>query len=138
MKQVTIKIKPKDTPDGPMSDEQLRLWVLRLLSDSLVIEILPCTLQITDAAHGEAHDWSSEWPTEPGRYWFYGWRSTFAKNNSKPSLMMVNVRQVANSLMFITDGVFLYKGEGAEGVFCSAIAPSLPEAAPVAAEDEKV
>lgn len=34
--------------------------------------------------------WSEEWPTEPGYYWFYGWRNiAYKEGNWKPTLRMV-------------------------------------------------
>lgn len=68
----------------------------------------------------ERNKWTKEWPKNSGWYWFYGIRSS---NMKSPNLYMVKVRKVSNGFAYVADGAFLYKEEGAKGVFCKAEIP---------------
>jgi len=74
-------------------------------------------------------DWQKEWPTEPGSWWFYGYRfgnKVFPwKENEKRELCLVEVRKVSNGIILVTHGHFLDKRE-ADGVWQKAILPELP------------
>lgn len=70
-------------------------------------------------------NWTKEWPTCPGYYWFYGW--CFRGRHRKPELHYVKVRRIANGLALVTNGHFLYKAEGGDGYWSPAITPALPE-----------
>lgn len=73
-------------------------------------------------------EWSKEFPKEEGTYWCYGWHSTYGFNNNKPTLMCVHVHLDGNNKpMYIADGNFLYKSEGAKGLWTKAILPTLPK-----------
>ena len=67
-------------------------------------------------------EWSAEWPIEPGWYWFYGKRSSFA---DKRDLFPVQVRQATNAMVYIASGAFLYAGEGARGVWAPMLVPHI-------------
>ena len=76
--------------------------------------------------------WTKTWPKKSGKYWFYGWR--FGKNSitsgetKKPELCFVEVKlDASNHPMCVTKGHFLYKAEGATGVWTPAILPALPD-----------
>lgn len=70
--------------------------------------------------------WQDEWPTEPGRWWFYGYR--FGRKGEKaPELCFVKVFRISNGIAYITHGHFLHKEEGAVGKWQKAILPELPE-----------
>jgi len=72
--------------------------------------------------------WQDEWPTEPGMYWFYGWRSLFAVTNSLPNLFFVKVLGTSKpgSMVYIEGGSFLFKGEGGYGKWLRVEPPELP------------
>jgi hypothetical protein len=71
-------------------------------------------------------EWTAEWPTESGRYWFYGWRFMPAYDRS-PELSLVEIwKSPSGGLLYVTGGHFLYKEEGARGVWQKAILPELP------------
>lgn len=57
------------------------------------------------------HEWTTEWPTAPGLYWFYGW--TFTKDyTTLPKYHPGLVRMVgAGNLLYLLDGAFAFKGE---------------------------
>jgi hypothetical protein len=71
--------------------------------------------------------WQSEWPQEPNTaWWFVGWR--FGKDwDCKPEVALVWVVGLADNISYIAEGNFLYKSEGAIGVFKKALVeiPSL-------------
>ena len=73
--------------------------------------------------------WSEEWPTKEGMYWFYGWRSEFW--DQQPKLRVVKVQHTGQDTKpyptYICDGAFLYKSEGANGLWLSIDMPQLPE-----------
>ena len=69
--------------------------------------------------------WTKQWPTEPGHYWFYGWR--FRDRDHKPELNFVDVWKISNGIALVTKGHFLYKAEGGEGYWMPAETPAPPE-----------
>jgi hypothetical protein len=73
-------------------------------------------------------EWTEEWPTEPGYYWFYGWcwRSEI-RDGKAPRFFYVRVRPCSNSMMYVTDGHFMYEEEGGYGLWSKAQLPELPE-----------
>jgi len=73
-------------------------------------------------------NWTHKWPTEPGMYWFYGfcWRK-MRDEPEEPEMYLVKVRKISNGLMCITDGHFIYKAEGAEGMWLKAELPEPPK-----------
>lgn len=69
--------------------------------------------------------WTSDWPKTKGRYWFYGIRW---KGTEKPDLFTVQVRLTADKTpVYVCEGHFLYKEEGAKGRFAPLQEPDLPE-----------
>lgn len=70
------------------------------------------------------NDWTDNWPSISGFYWFYGKR--FA-NDTDNRLFMSRVHRKDNGdCIYICDGNFLYKSEGAEGVWKPIEKPELP------------
>jgi hypothetical protein len=69
--------------------------------------------------------WSYDWPTEPGWYWFYGW--CFRSRGYPAKMHLVRVRKIANGVAHVTDGHFLWRGEGAYGMWTEAVLPDPPE-----------
>lgn len=63
-------------------------------------------------------EWTEIWPVEPGHYWFFGWCSE--------SLVLVKVSRTMNSIAYVGDGCFIYRGEGALGLWKRAELPGLP------------
>lgn len=80
--------------------------------------------------HPIQNSWGDEWPTEKGLWWFYGW--CFGKEGirekNEPELYLVKVSGPLGSgdFMYVTNGHFLYKGEGATGKWRKASLPELP------------
>lgn len=74
--------------------------------------------------------WTKEIPTEPGYYWFYGW---FEKNSSyykkDGSMYFVEVSKTSKSLVFVTNGTFLYPTM-ALGQWSKADVPDVPDLGP--------
>jgi hypothetical protein len=75
-------------------------------------------------------EWNKKWPTEPGRYWFYGWRYGRTKDLSNvpiaPELCSVKVVALRNGVCYVCEGQFWYQSEGGIGLFHSADVPVLP------------
>lgn len=73
-------------------------------------------------------NWQHEWPTKSGMYWFYGfcW-GKIGNKLEEPEMHLVDVRKISNGIMCVTNGHFLYKAGGAEGVWLKAILPIPPE-----------
>lgn len=67
--------------------------------------------------------WSKDWPTEPGRYWFYG---VSHKCSTENLLRPAEVRKISNGIMYIADGAFIYKEDGAVGWWAPLVEPELP------------
>lgn len=67
-------------------------------------------------------NWTKEWPTCPGRYWFVGW--CFRDRHRRPELHFV---EVWKNLTLVTNGHLLYKAEGGDGYWVPAVTPTLPE-----------
>ncbi len=80
-------------------------------------------------------NWTREWPTELGRYWFYGYpygkqKTEMGLGDKKPFLSLVTVDEINNGLCAILEGNFLYEegemGCKPDGVFLKADVPELP------------
>lgn len=72
--------------------------------------------------------WTTEWPTSPGIYWFYG--DLFGRKNRRDDLRiqmhLVRCHQGANGLVFVSDiNSFVFKSE-AVGVWTTAVLPDVP------------
>ena len=72
-----------------------------------------------------AMNWTSKWPIEPGYYWFYGWR--FDDRDNPANFHYVRVHRITNGIAYITDGHFLYRGEGGGGIWQLGDFPELPQ-----------
>ena len=73
------------------------------------------------------NEWTTEWPTEPGMYWLYGW--TFTTGYTKPpSFHYVQVRMSGNSrAMYITEGNFMWNnGRDGMGIWQPVSFPDVP------------
>jgi len=73
--------------------------------------------------------WQTEWPTESGVYWFYGWcweKHSARERVEEPEMHLVSVRVMSNGVSCVTNGHFLYKAEGAEGMWLKAELPEPP------------
>ena len=73
-------------------------------------------------------EWTQEWPTEPGLYWFYSYRYGMISCGfkQKPKLMMMAVSKCANGFMYTADGQFVFDGEPEHAWFTKVITPDLP------------
>lgn len=77
-------------------------------------------------------EWTKEWPKKAGDYWFYGWEFGRMKNiytgePIPPELCHVKVKKCVNGLIFVTNGHFFYKAEGAIGIFSKVDMPIIPD-----------
>lgn len=71
--------------------------------------------------------WKTEWPTEPGLYWFYGFPYGLRERDAKIDLSLVRaVKNGQGSITCIREGHFFYKSEGAIGKFIPVELPELP------------
>ncbi len=75
--------------------------------------------------------WITEFPTEEGKYWFYGYRygkySDKAKTQkNKPELMYVEINKCANGFMYVASGHFMFRNEVEEPHFQKVDLPELP------------
>lgn len=68
--------------------------------------------------------WTTEWPVEPGRYWFYGFR--FKDRDRPPEFITVRVHKGMNSVMYVAGASFMYRGEGDYGVWAKLDTPEPP------------
>lgn len=87
-------------------------------------------------------EWSEEFPTEPGNYWFYGnpWFGSMGCDyfdDAKPDMRMylVRVHQTGNSVLGTTEGQIFYRQkfnkekhqQGYIGKFAKADVPEPPD-----------
>lgn len=70
----------------------------------------------------DQHEWTPDWPTEPGWYWFYGNKY----GESRVSMGTVRVDRISNGVMTVMDGHFMYPSEGHVGVFQRLPTPVVP------------
>ena len=73
-------------------------------------------------------DWTAEWPTDPGWYWFYGYRFGRDDDKDKPELLPVQVWRIANGVAWVVGGRghFMYQGEGTTGLWLPLSEPEAP------------
>jgi len=118
--------------EGPATNEQLSAQAVRmsnyLLGTCRITDLLNDEAKLSTRSHCISGDWTEDWPTEPGHYWFYGWcfRPWGSVRVRPPEWHFVRVSRTANSLAFVTDGHFLYKSEGGEGLWMPAMLPEPP------------
>jgi len=61
-------------------------------------------------------NWSSDLPSKPGHYWFYGW--PFGDTSRDPEWNHIIVRKISNGVMVIREGHFWGgSAEKAKGLF---------------------
>jgi len=74
-------------------------------------------------------EWTTEFPTEEGLYWFYGYRygKISCGSTNEPELSKVDVHVVKNGFMYIADGQFMYEGDVEQPHFQKITPPELPE-----------
>lgn len=70
-------------------------------------------------------EWTKEWPTIEGVYWFYGWRFKHDADEP-PSIHFVEVHKASNGILYVARGNFMWKEEGAEGIWLSGAFPDRP------------
>lgn len=74
------------------------------------------------------HEWTWEWPTEAGTYWFFGWNNGYAKRHSPPRMHLARVHITASlEPAYVSEGHILYRAEGAMGKWLPAVLPERPE-----------
>lgn len=79
-------------------------------------------------------NWSKEWPNEKGFYWLFGWRfkQDYETFNDPPSFHLVKVTHAISGrsgemiAVYTTNGHFLYKSEGAKGLWAKCEFPEQP------------
>jgi hypothetical protein len=74
-------------------------------------------------------EWTNEWPTEPGHYWFFGYpygTSIINGDPHKPEWYHVTVREVSNGVIVIRDGHGWDPYDGAVGRFIKINLPEEP------------
>lgn len=75
-------------------------------------------------------EWSKDWPTIPGLYWMYGWAFGSEIRDKRPaSFYFVSVKKISNGFCYVTNGHFLFKGEGAKGFWQPVTLPNVPDEA---------
>lgn len=74
-------------------------------------------------------EWTWEWPKKAGYYWFHGHKwGTQLCDERLPSTHLVLCRiDATGSPFYVTDGHFLYKAEGARGMWMPAEVPEPPD-----------
>lgn len=68
------------------------------------------------------NEWTPDWPTEPGWYWFYGHRY----GAEIVSMNTVHVKRASNNVIRVMDGAFMYQQEKHRGVFQRIPTPVVP------------
>lgn len=69
----------------------------------------------------EMTEWTEEWPTEPGWYWFVGHLDCWS--DKELHSVRVRVSEAArNGVVYVVDGNFMYEDESV-GMWCPAIFP---------------
>jgi hypothetical protein len=72
--------------------------------------------------------WTTDFPTKPGWYWFYGYRygRISCGYEETPRLMTVMVsKSGSNDLMYVANGNFMYESEVEDAHFKKLDAPAL-------------
>jgi len=71
--------------------------------------------------------WTTEWPTEEGCYWFYGWcHQTDIDNEEQPDLIEAVVHEEHWGTQYISGEVELFKDDGGYGFWAKREPPELP------------
>ncbi len=95
-----------------MTDAQ---WVQFLDGESVKIEGSLSTLQY-DTCDSVIEEWSREWPTAPGKYWFYGW---IYSNSEEPKMYFAHLSAYGNHfvLMEKSSELYLFHASHAKGLW---------------------
>lgn len=76
-------------------------------------------------------NWTAEWPTEPGLYWFYGWlwlNKNWETEGRKPEFDLIKVHKNSRGdVICITNGNFMFKEERHMGLWKLVDLPELPD-----------
>ena len=71
-------------------------------------------------------DWTHDWPTKPGWYWFYGDPHGNRYKDQFVRLYPVRVGKISNGLSYVAEGNFTFKSQASDGVWTKMIVPSEP------------
>lgn len=66
-------------------------------------------------------NWTQEWPTEAGSYWF------FDPDAYKPRILLATVAENANGVHRMSEARFLYREESPNAYFMPVILPQEPQ-----------
>lgn len=69
--------------------------------------------------------WTREWPTEPGRYWFYG-RALVRWDEKSTMRPRLNSVELSLDGTVRREGMIWHKCERGKGLFCKVKLPQLP------------
>lgn len=69
--------------------------------------------------------WTEEWPTEPGRWWFFG-RLAYWEADVKPKMLCVNIVSSRDNILCV-EGEILFSEDLGPGLWQKSIVPDLPE-----------
>lgn len=74
-------------------------------------------------------EWQPAWPTQPGRYWFYG---KLTKAEEKDALFIVTVSGTLQHWVHLYSvlGVLIYEKDGGKGHWLALHEPALPDGTP--------
>jgi hypothetical protein len=72
-------------------------------------------------------NWTTERPTEPGLYWFYGFTNNDHKRpNGQPRWHLCEMMPISSGLLMKVGGVFGWDRDPMVGHYCKTILPQLP------------
>ncbi|MFA5419830.1 MAG: hypothetical protein WC341_15360 [Bacteroidales bacterium] len=75
--------------------------------------------------------WTTEWPTKEGLYWFYGWVDEFCRKSEGPRLDVVKVLECGPPdkrwPAYACNGASMWKKDGGIGYFRTIDLPDLPD-----------
>lgn len=71
----------------------------------------------------EVSAWQSEWPKEPGWYWFYGY---LFGGEEKKILIPVEVFRGQNGMVYSARSHFMWSSEGTDGIWQRIEMPEIP------------
>lgn len=75
------------------------------------------------------NDWTQEWPTEEGFYWFYSYRHgrVSVGEEAKPKLLVMEAMKSMTGIACVASGSFVHNSEPEEAWFKKIILPELPK-----------
>ncbi len=74
-------------------------------------------------------EWSTEFPTKPGNYWFYGyrWGRVNCGHKCDPEWMVVRADTCGSGdLIYVADGNFMFESEVEDARFAPLVLPEFP------------